>query len=158
MGKRAGLLRVGARPHAPGGAGGYNKPTAIQKKKKKIKKLKIKAPAAKPTASAAAAVNGTPDDADMFALAIPAIASNRQGKKKRRIDRDGEAEMVEQPAAFEDNGKEDMFRKILQASANAAPRALIPADEHRARMEELRRAKAERTALRAERFAAHKKC
>ena len=156
MGKRAGLLRVGARPHGPGNAGGSNKRTAIQKKKKH-KKLKIKPPAAKPT-TAAAAVNGTADHADMFALALPAVASSCQAKKKRRVDRDGEAEMVEQPAAFEDDSKEDMLRKILRASANAAPRALIPADEHRARMEELRRAKAERAALRAERFAAHKKC
>ena len=151
MGKRSGLLRVGARPHGPGDAGGANKTKSkIKKKKPKTKnKIKIKAAAVKTTVASA----GTDD---MFALALPVAAEPHKIKKR---DRDAEmADDVDRPAAFEDEGKSALMRKILESARSAAPENLIGADAHRARMSELKRRKADRAAKRAERFAAHQKC
>lgn len=168
MGKRAGLLRSAAKPHLPGDAGGDR---IIKKKKiKKKKPLKIKK-LAKDTAAAAAASTTTtaaPAD-DMFAMALPTAAISdavrfalpKEPKRKRKGGGDvamAEDTEVDRPAAFEDESKDELFRRILSSAKQAAPVDLIPADVHRAHVGDLKRRKQNRAAQKAERFSLHLKC
>ena len=49
---------------------------------------------------------------------------------------------MDKPAAFEDESKEDLFRRILSSASQAEPVDLIGPDAHRARAAERRRADA----------------
>jgi uncharacterized membrane protein YebE (DUF533 family) len=158
MAKRSGLLRVAARPHAPGAAGGSKSSSAKKIKKNKLKKERKKlkkttAAAAVASISAASASALASMDDDMFAMAVPTPVPQQQQQQQQRP-----IEVVETVSAFQDQSKDELFRSILSAAAGSKPTGKIPADEHRARMEELKRQRSERQALKAERFAAHKKC
>ena len=160
MGKRAGLLRVAARAHGPSAGGSSSsKKTKIKKKLKVKPKASALATSAATTAAAACATATSAASDGLFALALPPVTgqvavSIRRGKKKRAKD---EMEKLDAPA-FEDSSKNAMFQQILSAAKTSKPSGMIAADEHRARCEELKRVRAERQALKAERFAAHKKC
>ena len=164
MAKRSGLLRIGSRSHLPGDAGGEARAKKI-KKKKKTTKIKVRAVSAvKPTTSVFAAASGPADD--LFALGLPATSASMDdrfmapasGKKKRERDASQPPADVERPAAFEDESKQDLMRKILSAASTAAPVELIGPDRHRAHVDDLKRRKADRAARRAERFSQHLKC
>ena len=156
MGKRSGLLKLAARPHAYGAAGGGTKPKVgggvkLKKKKKMKVKLGKKEGAAAATPMAATAILAAIDqDDDMFAKALPTIAALRA--KKEQGKRSKAKEAVDQVAAFEDAGTEDMFRRVLSGAMQQRPAALLPADEHRARMEELKRKSMEKRAAKAARW------
>ena len=164
MAKRSGLIRMGARAHAPGGGGGEKKKKIKKKTKLKVKTKKIA------VAAAAAVADAGPDIAmdDMFAMALPTAraAANtddlvQQGKNKKKTGRFAMAPAdldMEKPAAFEDESKESMFRRILEGAKTAKHEQRIPADEHRALMERLKMQKLERAARKMERFKAHQKC
>jgi len=159
MGKRSGLLRVAARAHGPSAGGSSsNKKTKIKKKLRVKQKPSAVAASAVTTAATECAASAASDG--LFALALPPVAAQvaisiRRSKKKRAK---GDEEAVEAPNAFEDSSKNAMFQQILSSAKTSRPSGMIPADEHRARCEELKRVRAERQALKAERFAAHKKC
>jgi hypothetical protein len=158
MGKRATLLRRAARPHGPGDAGGYNAKTkASLAIKKKIKK-KVKIGAAATGAGSTRVNDATTKSAsgDMFSLALPTVPAGTSCCDEDAVL--GDDEMQQQQPAFQDNSKEAFFRQVLNAAASSKASGMIPADEHRARCNELKRLKAERAAKKAERFAAHKKC
>ena len=150
MPKRSGLMRMASRPHAQDLS--KSSDPKIGKKKKKSKGL-IKQPTAIAATAAKAAVVAAASSDDMFAMALPSM-SVKATKKKREV------EMVEHVPAFEGNNeKEDLFRRVLEAAKGSTHyKALIPADEHRAHMDELKRKKAERRAMKAERFRLHQKC
>ena len=149
MAKRSGLMRVAAKPHKPGDAGGYKRSSLKILKKKKVRTAKATTKVNK--VAAAAASSAAVDD--MFALGISTSPKKRKDDQPMR-----EAPIVPELPAFEDDSKAALFRSILQASKNADVTSRIPADEHRELCNSLKRKKAERAALRAERFAQHKKC
>lgn len=118
---------------------------------KKKSKLKVKPTATAATAAKAAVVTASDD---MFAMALPSMSV----RAKKRRDH-AEVDMIETVPAFEnDDEKESLFRRVLEASKGGGQTGLIPADEHRAHMDELKRKKAERQANKAMRFKNHQKC
>lgn len=167
MGKRAGMMKLAARAHGPGGAGGGL--TAGKKgsmKKRKIqKKVKIQKVAPSTTAAPSA---GDAEGDDFFGLAIPVGSALRARKlekrKKRALSTGGPSSspasanlsLVERAPAFGDAEKDSLLQSILQGAmrnaADTAPRALA-ADEHRARCEELKRAQHHKRLLKAQRWA-----
>ena len=149
MVKRSSLVKLAGKAHGPGDAGGYERKTKPTKIKKKIKIKKQSSSTATSAVMAAAAD-------DMFAMGIDTKLSVRARKKKNRKQKE-EAAMVPMPmpVAFEDEKKQSMLDQILAAAkGNNRTSVGVPVDEHRARTEELRRAKVERQALKAERWAA----
>ena len=164
MAKRSGLLRRGAKPHGPGGAGGYEKSKSAISAKKIKKRLKIKgvksavaaavsSDSSRKMREAASSSQHAPND--LFALALPTAPPDESRFALAAADAD--EEMIERKPAFaEDESKEALFRRILsqatQGSKDKKP-AMIPADAHRARVNELKQRKANRAAMKAERFA-----
>ena len=164
MAKRSGLLRRGAKPHGPGGAGGNEKSKSAISAKKIKKRLKIKgvksavaaavsSDSSRKMREAASSSQHAPND--LFALALPTAPPDESRFALAAADAD--EEMIERKPAFaEDESKEALFRRILsqatQGSKDKKP-AMIPADAHRARVNELKQRKANRAAMKAERFA-----
>ena len=164
MAKRSGLLRRGAKPHGPGGAGGYEKSKSAISAKKIKKRLKIKgvksavaaavsSDSSRKMREAASSSQHAPND--LFALALPTAPPDESRFALAAADAD--EEMIDRKPAFaEDESKEALFGRILsqatQGSKDKKP-AMIPADAHRARVNELKQRKANRAAMKAERFA-----
>ena len=151
MGKRRGLLRTAARPHA-GVAGGSHKTKTKRVAGVKPKLLKVKLPS-KP-ASSTPDVQTVEEAFDMFSLAVPAISSLRGqkvvGKRMKGTRRSCENDIATIPA-FDDVSTEDLFRSVLNSARTAPSSDLIPVDAHRAHMEEVKRQSAERRAAKAAR-------
>ena len=146
---------MAGRAHGPGDAGGYERKSVKIKKKIKVK-VKPSSTAAAAATSVIAAIAG---DDDMFAMGIPSKISVRARKKKIR-EQKAQQQPVALLPAFEDEKKQSMLDQILAAAKGnqASASTSIGIDAHRARTEELRRAKAERHAMKAEKWAAaHKK-
>ena len=154
MVKRGGLVRMAGRAHGPGDAGGYERKSVKIKKK-----IKVKVKPSSTAAAAATSVIALAGDDDMFAMGIPSKISVRARKKKNR-EQKAQQQPVALLPAFEDEKKQSMLDQILAAAKGnqASASTSIGIDAHRARTEELRRAKAERHAMKAEKWAAaHKK-
>eukprot|EP00966_Prymnesium_polylepis_P040537 940545-Prymnesium_polylepis.1 len=98
-------------------------------------------------AGAPSAVPAVPTTASVAALRAHKESSKREARRRQK-------EAVEAVPAFEDAGKEDMLRRILRDASRQEPTNLIPADEHRALMTELKRKKAEALVAKAARWQA----
>ena len=161
-------MKMAAREHGPGGAGGGlagSKKGTKMKKRKIQKKVKIQ----KMTPSTTAAQSALDADGDdLFGLAIPVVSALRARKlekrKKKALNAGGPSispasanlSLVERVPGFEDAEKDSLLQSILQGAmrnaADTAPRAIV-ADEHRARCEELKRAQHQKRLLKAQRWA-----
>eukprot|EP00310_Coccolithus_braarudii_P023510 CAMPEP_0183341786 /NCGR_PEP_ID=MMETSP0164_2-20130417/8003_1 /TAXON_ID=221442 /ORGANISM="Coccolithus pelagicus ssp braarudi, Strain PLY182g" /LENGTH=157 /DNA_ID=CAMNT_0025512197 /DNA_START=10 /DNA_END=483 /DNA_ORIENTATION=+ len=133
MSKRAGLVKVARRGHSAKSMGASKeRPGGAQKSSLKKRRLRLKGRKLTSTAVAAAAVVA---DDDMFAKALappvrfaPSISAVEPA--------------VERPAAFENEDKNELFRRVV--SMNGAPSGMIAADEHRSRQDALKSQKTEK--------------
>ena len=141
--KRSGLIKMASRPHERKGPG-VKSAGAIKKAGKKKLKLKLatKASAGTPAfAAAAAAATGEAASDNMFGMALTTPALNPFGSSAVVAPAQP---AVEQPPAFADADKNDLFRRVITSGCSDAK--LHPADAHRQHCETLRRRKAERKA------------
>lgn len=131
--KRSGLIKMASRPHERKGSG-VTSTGAIKKAGKKKLKLNLATKAPASGMPAAVAAGGA---SDMFGMALTTPALNPFGSSA--VEAPAEP-AVEQPPAFADADKNDLFRRVISYGGSDAK--LHPADAHRQHCEELRRRKA----------------
>lgn len=143
--KRSGCIKMGQRPHEK------KSHTAVVsiKKKNRRKKVKVKAAAQEP----ANVTMGDGND-DMFGMGLAAPTRPTNPATSTAADKNDPqrpAEAVEQPPAFADTGKNDLFHRVFSFNGTK-PGSLHPRDARRAHEELLKRQKALRKQQKDERF------
>ena len=143
--KRSGCIKMGQRPHEK------KSHTAVVsiKKKNRRKKVKVKAAAQEP----ANVTMGDGND-DMFGMGLVAPTRPTNPATSTAADKNDPqrpAEAVEQPPAFADTGKNDLFHRVFSFNGTK-PGSLHPRDARRAHEELLKRQKALRKQQKDERF------
>jgi len=149
--RRKGLLKMAQRPHERKASSdsqlpGRHQTVGVKKKsrKKKKKPLKIKV-AAKPAGSADAEM-----EADIFGLALAAPSGSMAVPATSAAAASPPAEAVQQPPAFADADKNELFRRVI--SYNGIQSSLHPRDARRQHDELLKRQKVLRREQKYERF------